>query len=612
MNVSDFSLLSIVITSGLAAFLLIYTAKRTANYVFVLLVSCFAVFSLAELLMRGSPTADQGFFWGRIGFSLTILIGSVLVHFALVFPRRFFLERRVLVFRGIITGLYAFGFFLILVFNSVVTAQSIEIKPWGYRIGITVESWFAVVWIIVCSLVALSLFLVAYFRRPNTAYERRQIGALFFGILVLLLAKVAAQSLPDSLFEVMLPMTTVSFAFFVGIVTYALFRYRLFIPTLAETAEAVVKTMVDGLLVIDENEAIVQVNDAALKSLGYEEREMLGRPLSTILKGTSVTGRVLDQPAFSRLTSGQMRDVELTFISRNGTFVPMNVSASQIFTKNRKLEGTVIVTRDLSETKRLIAELAVAKNLLEVKVEARTRELFDANLELQKEIAVRKGTESNLLKSLQEKDFLLKEIHHRVKNNLQIISSILDLQAGTISEPPALNVFKESQNRIKSMALVHEQLYQSHDFTSVDFEQYLQSLSVNLFHSLGINTNDVHLEISAPSIRLSIDDSISCGFIINELIMNSFKHAFPNGRKGTISISFNQTDDGFYTLIVRDDGIGFPENINFKETNTLGLQLVNILVTQLKGTITLSRDNGTIFTIKFPQREQTANGNPTK
>lgn len=216
---------------------------------------------------------------------------------------------------------------------------------------------------------------------------------------------------------------------------------------------------------------------------------------------------------------------------------------------------------------------------------------------------MRKQAEEQIQASLKEKEVLLKEIHHRVKNNLQIISSLLNLQSRYIKDPQTFEMFKESQNRIRSMALIHEKLYQSQDLTQIDFADYIQYLTTHLFRVYGVNWNIVGLKINVRYVLLDIDTAIPCGLILNELISNCLKHAFPTNAemipKGEIQIDLHSDDEGLFTLIVRDNGVGFPEDIDFQNTETLGLRLIQTLTHQMKGTIELDRTSGTAFTIRF-------------
>jgi two-component system, sensor histidine kinase PdtaS len=221
-----------------------------------------------------------------------------------------------------------------------------------------------------------------------------------------------------------------------------------------------------------------------------------------------------------------------------------------------------------------------------------------------RDISDRKAVENKLRTSLKEKEVLLKEIHHRVKNNLQIVSSMLNLQMdqmGQIEEVTrelALGLFKESQSRVRSIALFHEKLYQSKDLAHVDIAEYLKGVTSGLFAAYGVNPDDVVLSIQVEETPLGVDAAISCGLIVNELVSNALKHAFPAGRKGAVQVVLRREDDSA-VLEVEDDGMGFPESVDFHNPSTLGLKLVCILSEQISGTITLDRREGTRFTIRF-------------
>jgi PAS domain S-box-containing protein len=219
----------------------------------------------------------------------------------------------------------------------------------------------------------------------------------------------------------------------------------------------------------------------------------------------------------------------------------------------------------------------------------------------QQEITERKRAEEQIKTSLKEKEVLLKEIHHRVKNNLQAIASLLYLQSKKIQSQEALEVFQDSQNRVRSMALVHERLYQSQDLARVDFAEYVRSLANYLFRSYGVHWNVITLRMNVDNASMGIDTAVPCGLILNELVSNCLKHAFPGGREGEIHIELRSDHEGQFTLMVRDDGVGVPKDLDFQNTKSLGLQLVNTLVDQLEGTIELDTSGGTAFEITFTE-----------
>ncbi len=218
---------------------------------------------------------------------------------------------------------------------------------------------------------------------------------------------------------------------------------------------------------------------------------------------------------------------------------------------------------------------------------------------IQREITERKQSEEKIRASLKEKEVLLKEIHHRVKNNLQIISSLLYLQATRTEHAGAVSALRESRNRIKSMALIHERLYASPDLASVDMGKYTRSLVSDLKQSHMAEDGLIRLRLNLEDIPLGITEAIPSGVIINELVSNALKHAFPKGREGEITIRLHRAGARQITLTVADNGIGFPEHLDFRKSPSLGLTLINSLVEQLDGTMQLDRKNGTAFTITF-------------
>jgi PAS domain S-box-containing protein len=215
------------------------------------------------------------------------------------------------------------------------------------------------------------------------------------------------------------------------------------------------------------------------------------------------------------------------------------------------------------------------------------------------DISRRKRSEEQIMSSLLEKEMLLKEIHHRVKNNLQVISSLLYVQSKFIKDPQTMNIFLECQNQVKSIALIHEKLYHTSNLSRIDFDKYLKTLIPHLFKTFGTKPDKITLKIKANNIFLSADTAIPCGLIINELVTNSLKYAFPAYRKGIINIELIYHNDNKMTLIVKDNGIGLPKNFDINSTDTLGLQLVTTLVKQLDGTIEVNSSGGTEYIITF-------------
>ena len=253
------------------------------------------------------------------------------------------------------------------------------------------------------------------------------------------------------------------------------------------------------------------------------------------------------------------------------------------------------------ENAHLLEELEVAYQNLE-KVLGRTdRETQIAYEELQKRTDKLQEANERIQASLREKEVLLKEVHHRVKNNLQIVSSLLSLQSRFIEDEQMLEVFNESQNRLRSMVLIHERLYQSEDLARVDFAEYVAQLAADLFRSYQVDPGRIRLEVDIDSILLEVDMAVPCGLIVNELVNNALKYAFPSQREGRICICVHRSAGGEFTLTIRDNGVGLSAEVDFFHTETLGLQLVNTLVKQLNGRLEVDCSDGTGIEITFPK-----------
>ncbi len=220
------------------------------------------------------------------------------------------------------------------------------------------------------------------------------------------------------------------------------------------------------------------------------------------------------------------------------------------------------------------------------------------------DITERKTMENQIATSLREKEYLLKEIHHRVKNNLQVISSLLSMQADKATDKNVIDSLTDSQNRVKSIALVHEKLYQSKSLDQIEYSDYLTKFAMHLFDTYNVSQSQISCKIHAENILVDINQAVPCSLIINELLTNTLKYAFPGGRKGEIVIDF-VTDGNNYILTYHDNGIGIPEGISFERTESLGMKLIYGLTQQLNGSVTLKREGGTTFIVTFPRLQKT-------
>jgi PAS domain S-box-containing protein len=314
-----------------------------------------------------------------------------------------------------------------------------------------------------------------------------------------------------------------------------------------------------ALIALDAHGRVVLWSPAAERTFGWPESEVLGR-----LNPTLPPERVLaGQTNFSPVIEGAPSTRETVRQRKDGRRVHVRISSAPLRNPAGNTIGTMEVVEDITE---------------------------------------RKAAEERMRASLQEKESLLKEVHHRVKNNLQIISSLLSLQASSVKDPGVLELFTESQNRVRAMALVHESLYRSGDLARIDLGPHVESICAHLYRSYGVDAGRIELQTEIGDVALDLDHAIPCGLIINELVSNALKHAFPGGRRGRILVALVVEAGGKYTLVVQDSGVGLPAKVDVSATDSLGLQLVWGLTQQLRGRVVVGREEGTRFAVTFNTR----------
>jgi PAS domain S-box-containing protein len=319
----------------------------------------------------------------------------------------------------------------------------------------------------------------------------------------------------------------------------------------------------DAIVMADRQGRIVLLNSQTERLFGYHREELLGRPVETLVPARFHERHVAHRAGY--FTDPRVRPMgsgfELFGRRRDGAEFPVEISLSPIETD----EGVL--------------------------VSAAIRDITD-----------RKQVENRLRASLQEKEVLLREIHHRVKNNLQIVSSMLNLQMEQLHDKEALVLFQESQARVHSIALFHEKLYQSRDLSRVSIADYLDGLVAGLVSTYGVNPDRIALRTSLQDVPMSVDAAIASGLIVNELVSNALKYAFPDEREGEVSIGLRR--EGSEVVIeVHDNGVGFPAGLDFRSAGSLGLKLVTIFTEQTGGRLDLDRNGGTRFTVRFPSED---------
>ncbi len=334
---------------------------------------------------------------------------------------------------------------------------------------------------------------------------------------------------------------------------------------LEERFRRVVEWAPNAMVMVNRDGVIDMVNAQTERVFGYDRAELLGQPVEMLVperfrgRHPGMRGSFFVAPQSRPMGAGR----DLFALRKDGSEFPVEIGLNPIETDQGVMVLSAIV--DISD---------------------------------------RKHKEEHIVQALKEKDILLGEIHHRVKNNMQIVHSLLELQLARTSDPVVIGMLRDGQSRIYSMALIHQTLYQSKDFARVDFDSFLQSLISNLATSYGAPPNRVDVSIQAGRVLLPISVAVPCGLVVNELITNAFKHAFAGDRPGHVIASLRREPDHQVVLSVSDDGVGFPDGLDIAQTTTLGLQLVGLLANQLSAEVTIHRANPTRFELRLPHQAQ--------
>ncbi len=325
----------------------------------------------------------------------------------------------------------------------------------------------------------------------------------------------------------------------------------------------------DAMVIVDRNGAISLVNSQTEKLFGYERGDLLGKSVEILLPDRFKDRHHEHRSGYFSDPHTRPMGVGLELYARrwDGSEFPVEISLSPM-----ESEAGLLVTATI------------------------------------RDITERKEADTQLRESLEEKEVLLKEIHHRVKNNLQVVASLLALQSSALQDPLAREAFEESRNRVKSMALVHETLYQSGTLSAIDFAAYLDRLGKDVFQSYGHQGGRITLEVDVDPVPLDVEMAVHMGLLVNELVSNALKHAFAGRKEGVVQVRFTRGPVHGGTgliLTVSDNGIGLPETPAEGGAPTLGIHLVEALAQQLSGSVEVIRDPGTTFTIRIPDRGST-------
>ncbi len=558
MNFYAFS--SLIASAGaftLGTFVLAKDPKQPLNRVFFLYCLTGSFWAFTEFGYRQAESYQMARYWFQAS-SLALAVVPLEVHFVLYFTK----NTNILKYKLTYVALYLPPLiFLVLDYKYAQFYQLVQAYwGWTYIPNPNLSTALFDYWFTIGMVLALGLSFT-YFIRTKTPLDRSR--AIYVTLAIGIITLFSFVSEPGGIFSILglaIPeLTSFGFMFACTILTYAIWRWELFDISPRTAAESIIATMNDALFLVNRDGEITQSNQASLNLLGFQEGELDNLAFEALIDRDS---RAVFRTIYADLcaSTNKLSDLEVGIQDKENNLIPISLSGSQILDNAGTFQGVVFVGRNLTERKR---------------------------------------AEQQIRASLLEKETLLQEIHHRVKNNMQVISSMLVLQSRTTDDEHAMTALQDSRSRIQSMAIVHEMLYQSEGLSQVDFQSYVKRLVDQIHRTQVHGTESIEINFDIENIRLDIDSVINCGLIINELVTNSFKHAFEHGQKGEILIKLAALDDYRIALKVEDNGVGLSSDVRIDDSEKLGLQLVNILASQMGGTMSLDRTNGTGVTVIF-------------
>ena len=353
--------------------------------------------------------------------------------------------------------------------------------------------------------------------------------------------------------------------------------------------------------IINSDGIIVFSNNTALKLWDYKPEDVVGRNYFDMeWWGTSGKSKMMNRNAFEKCKKGEPVIFEGEIYRKDGSLISLAQSMHPIFDEKKQVMYVVPEGHDITRQKIVERRLRQAQDELEKRVEERTRDLINVNQKLISEISHRKNIENQLRVSLQEKEILLSEIHHRVKNNLQIVSSLLAMAVARHRNKEGTQVLSDSRNRIQTMAMIHEHLYKTDSFRSIDMVDIIKKIANSIFGTTAKESGRTRFHFKPENISLSLKQAIPCSLLINELLSNVQKHAYPSGEDRGVQIIMQLVETNKILLCVKDDGIGLADDMDIDKIESLGLKLVRILAKeQLKGDIRFNGRGGTEVVITF-------------
>jgi PAS domain S-box-containing protein len=550
-------------------------SKPKVNRLFILLNVMGAYSSFCEFFLLTAINEELVAMWNKLNFvwpffpfvSFQIVLALINIR-----GKKYTILSVVLLIPAII-------FSFLHVFVSNILYFGVKRSWFGWEVIHTNDPFGRILSIYLLIIGSISLFLMfRYYKKQTTNRQKKQALYILIGLSVPVVMGFLLNGILPRFGIHLQPLNAFAYAISAILIAISILKYNFLSINPLDTIRKLFSTITDYMFICDSEGTILISSASLLKSLKYNEEDVIGRKIEQLIhsKNSALVNGLLDLPG---------KEFEISLISKNNEPIPVSVTVSIIQGEMHKDALFLLLARDLRERKRFEEELLSMQKSLEEKVKVRT---------------------ADLSKALIERETLLKEIHHRVKNNLQIISSLLYLQSQNATDAATMKIFNESQNRVRAMALIHEQLYLSKDFSKIEFSYYIKNLSDIILSSYNSSSNNIRIIYDLEEIDISLDLTIPLGLILNELLTNACKYAFNVERKSDeikeniIWVRLNKIDNKKCILAVTDNGKGLPKNFTIDSANSLGLRLVSNLANQIEGKFEFFSTDMTVFNIYFP------------
>jgi PAS domain S-box-containing protein len=478
--------------------------------------------------------------------------------------------------------------------DALYSKMSYNWYGWQGEINDNLISKLVVVYLMCISFFSI-YFLMRFYKEKKDEKKKRQALFALIGLTLPILGGLITESILRQFKFNIPPVNSIMYVIGTTFLAISILKYDFFLIDPIDVAKRLFDTISDYLLIYDKEGIIILSSISLNNVLKYDAEKIIGQNIFNLFEKHSLVNKDIFK------TSG--KEFEATLNSSDGHSIPISIVISHVYRGYIQNELFLLLGRDLRERKQFENELLEMHKNLELKVLERTNDLQITNQLLSEEIKTRTQVEAKISKALKEKEILLKEIHHRVKNNMQIISSLLYLQQSNSSDKFVQQILQESQHRVQTMSLVHEYLYNHDDLTNIDFSSYVIKLLNYIGNSYKTSHLNIKTEFDLDTVILPVEMIMPLGLILNELYTNSIKYAFNNNKEkwldNFIRITLKNIGESNYILRITDNGQGLQKDFSINKTNSLGMKLVDNLVNQFGGKFSFSSDGLTEFSIYF-------------